>query len=204
MRRLEALPRCFDRFAAIGGVIEFAVFDEAGPGDDLAAIAAMLGLDAAAMDRLGELACRERDEAGLFGDWFDPATGKLIRRGAWTLDDGRRVVDPYLVDLQGAKAIAGGTELPEAGSGGELAFAFLHPPYDVHGEPRDIQAIFDGIRAFLLPAHFEHRILDWSSPRLPEVSPWFGAGMEWWGVYLFTIYTPAAARLVVIAASETD
>ncbi len=46
--------------------------------------------------------------------------------------------------------------------------------------------------------------MDWSSPRLPEASRFFAAGMEWWGVFLFTIYVPQIRRLTVIAGSTAD
>ena len=40
--------------------------------------------------------------------------------------------------------------------------------------------------------------------RLAEVSDYFESGLEWWGVFLFSIYVPALRRLVIIAGSATD
>ncbi|MBN9467142.1 MAG: hypothetical protein J0J10_00035 [Bosea sp.] len=57
---------------------------------------------------------------------------------------------------------------------------------------------------FLFPPLQKAEITDWSSPKLPEVSDYFADGMEWWGVFLFTIYLPDLKRLTVIAASATD
>jgi hypothetical protein len=39
---------------------------------------------------------------------------------------------------------------------------------------------------------------------LPEASKFFAAGMEWWGVFLFTINVPSIGRLTVIAGSTSD
>jgi steroid 5-alpha reductase family enzyme len=67
-----------------------------------------------------------------------------------------------------------------------------------------VQAVFDEIRDFILPPAHQYEICDWSSPRLPEVSDYFTDGMEWWGVFLFSIYVPALKRLTIVAGSTTD
>ena len=56
----------------------------------------------------------------------------------------------------------------------------------------------------VLPPDLAQVILDWSHPRLPDASPYFAAGMEWWGVFLFTVHVPALGRLTGIAGSATD
>ena len=43
-----------------------------------------------------------------------------------------------------------------------------------------------------------------SSSALPDVSDYFADGMEWWGVFLFSIYTAETRRLAIIMASTTD
>jgi hypothetical protein len=68
----------------------------------------------------------------------------------------------------------------------------------------EVQELFTAVRKFVLPPNLEHHILDWTSPRLPEVSKFFAAGMEWWGVFLFTVHVPAIRRLTVIAGSTSD
>ena len=64
--------------------------------------------------------------------------------------------------------------------------------------------IFHAVRRFILPPDLEHDILDWAHPELPEVADYFAQGMEWWGVFLFTIHVPALNRLTAIAGSTTD
>lgn len=63
---------------------------------------------------------------------------------------------------------------------------------------------FDQICEFLMPPGSEIDILDWSSDRLPDVCAYFTDGMEWWGVFLFSLYLPALKRLTIIAGSSTD
>jgi steroid 5-alpha reductase family enzyme len=67
-----------------------------------------------------------------------------------------------------------------------------------------VQTLFEEIRDFILPPALECEICDWSSPRLPEVSDYFADGMEWWGIFLFSVYIPALNRLTVVAGSTTD
>jgi hypothetical protein len=64
--------------------------------------------------------------------------------------------------------------------------------------------VFEKIRDFILPPLEGAEIFDWSSPQLPEVSDYFDPGMEWWGVFLFSIHVPAMTRLTVIAGSTSD
>lgn len=58
--------------------------------------------------------------------------------------------------------------------------------------------------ALILPAGSGEIITDWSSRRLGELSEYFRAGLDYWGVFLFTIFHPSTARLVVLSASTTD
>lgn len=67
-----------------------------------------------------------------------------------------------------------------------------------------MQTVFDGIMDFMLPPAHESAICDWCGPELPEVSDYFAAGMEWWGVFLFSIHVPAIRRLTIIAGSASD
>ncbi|WP_027999280.1 hypothetical protein [Sinorhizobium arboris] len=63
---------------------------------------------------------------------------------------------------------------------------------------------FEEVRDFILPPFDGSEILDWSDARLPEVSDYFDAGAEWWGVFLFSVYIPARRRLTIVAGSTTD
>jgi hypothetical protein len=74
----------------------------------------------------------------------------------------------------------------------------------LQARPTKVQALFDAIRDFIMPPNLEHEILDWTNPKLPEVSAFFAAGMEWWGVFLFTVHVPEAKLLTVICGSTTD
>jgi hypothetical protein len=181
MRQLNHLPSAFKRFASMGGVVDFAVFEDAsGTEDDcLAAIpAALQPRTTLHIETLRRLGFRRLDERTFLGDGYDSESGRLR------------------LDKASSRA------LPLAGSGGQFADAFSDPPYGLQANDAAVQAVFQDIKAFLMPSGSD--ILDWSNPALPEVSDYFDAGAEWWGMYLFTIYVPDLRRLSVIAASTTD
>lgn len=195
----------FKRFARCGGVLSFAIFEQS-RGDEpdlLDAIAAALpgDFDRETLKALGGRPIRERR---FFGDWYDQETGALIKRGSFTTADGRELRDPRLRTLDRIRIMSGAAPCPDAGSGGQFAYAFANPPYGLRARGSEVQALFEEIRDFILPPGERVEILDWCSPRLPEVSAWFRMGMEWWGVFLFTVHVPATGRLTAIAGSTSD
>jgi hypothetical protein len=204
MRVVENLPAAFERFQQIGGVLHFVVFEDAHGGDAelLAAMAgAVPGWCAKASDTLSN---REIDRLAFFGEWYDAETGSLLKIGEYTSSERKVLVNPKLRDLRGIQLVSGGWPIPEAGTGGQFAYAFSCTPYGLWANPEEVQELFDEITEFILPAKLDHKILDWSRGSLSEVSPYFAAGMEWWGVFLFTIHVPEIQRLTVIAGSTTD
>lgn len=203
MRRIEKLPPAFKRYRKMGGVLDFAMFEEADGGEEeiLSAIASAYGFDT---EKLRTLGCRRINDRAFFGDWYDRAGGLLIRRGSWTAADGRELHNPSLVATEGLQLTSGAAPCPDAGTGGQFAYAFSSPPYPLRPRPREIQALFEEIRDLILPPLHWHEILDWASPRLPEVSDYFRIGMQWWGVFLFSIHVPALRRLTIIAGSTSD
>lgn len=207
MERLHKLPSAFARYHKIGGVLDFAVFDDAGDSEEeaVAAIRTALGDPADfKADVLRSLGHRPIYRAEFLGDHYDLAHRKLVKRGSWITADGKRLVDPSLDTLDKSKIEAGGCGIPMPGEGGEFARAFIDPPYPLDAKPSEVQALFDQVHDFLMPKDEPYQILDWASPRLPEVSRYFLPGMEWWGVFLFTIYQPQGRRLIAIAGSTSD
>ena len=207
MQRFHGLPSPFRRFRKVGGVLDFGVFDDTDgmDADIIEAVAQTLPrsrrFDG---ERLIELGSRLVFKRALLGDWYDPDSKALLRRGEWTTSDGRKLIDPPLPSLTSFKLVSGGYELPKAGAGGQLAHAFSCPPYTLDAKPAEVQELFDAIIGFLLPRGPYHEIRDWSSPALVEVSDYFEAGADWWGVHLYTIRTPESRRLTVVAGSTTD
>jgi hypothetical protein len=204
MRVVENLPTAFERFQQIGGVLDFMVFEDAHGGDaePLAAMAAAVpGWCVKASEALSN---REIDRLAFFGEWCDAETGSLLKLGQYTSSEGKVLVNPKFRDLQGIQLDSGGGPIPEAGTGGQFAYAFSFTPYGLWANPEEVQELFDEITEFILPANLDHKILDWSRSDLSEVSPYFAAGMEWWGVFLFTIHVPEIQRITVIAGSTTD
>ena len=173
--------------------------------DILAAILATIG-EPATIDpeKLRSLRSRRVSEPEFFGDWYDPATGALLRIGEWQTDQSQTLHNPRLQDLEHVRIISGSGAIPDVGAGGQFAYAFTNPPYTLRTRPSEVQALFDEIRTFILPPNLQSDVLDWTSDRLPEVSDYFAAGMEWWGVFLFSIHVVALNRLTIIAGSTTD
>jgi hypothetical protein len=203
VRAIE-LPFAFQRFSELDGALEFVVFEDT-QGDRASALAAICAaIPGTDQNKLGTLGCRRIDDAAFYGDWYDAETKSLLLRGTYATQDGRTLTDPRLRDLDGVKIAHGGGPIPEAGAGGQFAYAFSWTPYGLQARPTEVQSLFDAIQEFLLPPGLQHEILDWANPRLPDASAYFRAGMEWWGVFLFTVYLPAIKRLTVIAGSTTD
>jgi hypothetical protein len=207
MKRLAKLPSAFERYDEMLGVLDFAVVEEAN-GDEEEILSAFPHAlpHAQTFDavKLRSLGCRHISERTFFGDWYELENGKLLKLGDYTTTDGLKLQNPKLESLDSVKIVSGASTCPEAGSGGNFAYAFSKPPYDLEANPSEVQAVFEEIRDFILPPAQECEICDWSSPRLPEVSDYFADGMEWWGVFLFSIYVPALKRLTIVAGSTTD
>ncbi len=198
------LPPAFARYHQIGGTLAFAAFSDVDGDENSAASAIGNVIPDANQAKLRSLGARSISDRAFFGDWYDEQSGDLLRLGTITTHDGRTLSNPRLRDLDGVAVSSAGNPLPEPGAGGQFAYAFSWTPYGLEASPAEVQSLFSAVKAVILPAGLEHEILDWSSPRLVEVSPYFRAGMEWWGVFLFTIYTPSTRRLFVIAGSTTD
>ncbi|PJR17072.1 hypothetical protein [Sinorhizobium meliloti] len=205
MNRIEKLPPAFERFDKMLGVLDFAVFENAGGTEEevLSAVPQALRhfhrFDAGKLRSLGS---RRITEKAFFGDWYDPDSGNLLRLGRYKTADGRQLTDPVLSSLDGVKIMSGGSSCPE--TGGQFAYAFSSPPYPLDARPGEVQAVFEEIRDFILPPHRASEILDWSDMRLPEVSDYFDDGAEWWGAFLFSVHIPSMRRLTIIAGSTTD
>jgi len=207
MKLVDNLPPAFKRYEKMLGVLDFAVFDEANGTEEeiLSAIPQVLrhsnSFDAA---RLRLLGCKRIRESAFFGEWYDPDSGNLLKVGNYRAADGSELQNPTLKKLDGVKIMSGASSCPEPGAGGEFAYAFSNPPYGLQARPSEVQAVFAEVRDFILPPAHRGEICDWSNPRLSEVSDYFAAGMEWWGVFLFSIHIPAIDRLTIIAGSTTD
>lgn len=207
MKSIEKLPSAFKHYPNMMGVLNFAIFENASGTEEetFSAIPeALLHSRKFDAERLRGLGFRRITERDFYGDWYDLETGHLLKVGSWTTADGRQLENPKLKDLDEVKIMFGAATRPEAGTGGQFAYAFSRPPYGLKGRPSEVQAVFDAIRDFILPPGMHSEICDWSNPRLPEVSDYFAAGMEWWGVFLFSIYTPEIRRLSIVAGSTTD
>jgi hypothetical protein len=189
------------------GVLDFAVFEECTGSEEeiLSAIGeglpAKRSFDADALRALGSRRIRERV---FFGDWYDHETGNLIKVGGFRTASGEELENPVLKKLDRVTITSSASPAPDTRRGGQFAYAFSNAPYGLHGRPSDVQADFEEIRDYILPPAHACEIRDWSSAELGGVSDYFEAGLEWWGVFLFSIHVPALQRLTVIAGSTTD
>ena len=160
----QPLPGVLKQYHRIREVLEFKIYGDPA-GDDAAALRAIVAsLGDPGEGKLARLRPRPIDAQTFLGDWCDPATITLIRRGHVRLGDGRELIDPKLEDLAGRKVRNGSMPVPEAGEGGQFARAFAFPPYGLDARPEQVQALFRETVDFLLPPGLEHRILDWTAP----------------------------------------
>ena len=207
MQRTEKLPPPFKRYQKMLGALDFAMFEDTG-GTEEDILSAMSQVFSGARrfdaERLRALGCRRLRERPFFGEWYDLESGMLLKLGTYTTADGTKLHNPKLTKLDRMKIMSGAAPCPEAGAGGEFAYAFSNPPYGLHGRPSEVQSVFEEIRDLILPPMHMSEICDWTSPKLPEVSDYFEAGMEWWGVFLFSIHIPALQKLTIIAGSTSD
>lgn len=206
MQRRTSLPAAFHRYARLGE-LEFALFDDAdGTPEQIVAAVHQALPPRASFDgaRLLQLGSRELDRSQFFGPSLSPDGRDLIRQGTWRTADGREWTDPTFRQLAGMQVVSGGSGWPDPGTGGNFAHAFSRPVHGPGGDPLEWQQLFDVICAVLLPPGTRAEIRDWATPQLGEVSDYFEAGLEWWGVYLFSIYLPEWRQLAIVLGSATD
>jgi hypothetical protein len=96
------------------------------------------------------------------------------------------------------------TDNIKVGGGGQFALAFGNSVHGFYGGDAERQRLFTRITNFIVPTGAKVLIRDWTSTELPKLSNYFDAGMEWWGVYLFTVFDPERKLLTVISGSATD
>lgn len=207
MNRIETLPPAFERFETMMGVLDFAVFEDAAGGHEEVLSAIPQALRHAGpfdMEKLRLLGGRPISEKTFFGDWYDLDSGKLLKLGCYKTAEGLELENPALGALDDVRIMSGGWNCPEPGTEGQFAYAFSNPPHSLVAKPSEVQAAFEEIRDFILPPRQRSEIIDWSHPRLPEVSDYFAAGAEWWGIFLFSIHIPSMRLMTIIAGSTTD
>jgi hypothetical protein len=140
MRKVLSLPPAFDRFKAMGGALDFAVFEDAdGTTEEiLSAVPHVLHKsNSYDHEKLRLLGSQRITEQIFFGDRYDYATGLLL-------------------------LIRGG--LPSDGPG-QFSYAFSNPPYTLTvRRSGEVQTVFNEIQYFIiLPAEQVCEIADWSN-----------------------------------------
>jgi hypothetical protein len=208
-------PTVIDEFKKIGGVVDFSLFANVGSFDASVSEAFASHLSSASvwstalpntvdLDVIETLPRRSVWKKEFLGDWYDPETKLLRLVGGGKLTDGTELENPTFNKLYGKKTSNWGAGLPEPGSGGQFAYAFSQPPYGLQADYREIQRLFDSVLACLFEEGVQTEITDWSSPELVRLSSYFSHGLDWWGVFLFTLFTPANGTLTLISASTSD
>ncbi len=205
MKQVADLPAIFARYVEADGVLQHYIFENAGS-DEAAARAAILAcvptIDATG---LGKLASRQINRAQFLGSWCPQSEETLVFNGSIQLSDGRFHTSPTYDEIGDQKT--GSSAFSRSGEpcdGGDYAYAFAVTPYGLKASHREIQSMFSSVMEIILPRDEEAVILDWASPTLVEVAPFFRHGAQWWGVFLFTIQIPRLRKLIVIAGSTTD
>lgn len=216
MYRAPSPPVIFE-LAGIGVELDYSFFGGAGPDrlDRLRAIDAHLSaaenprewhLPSAAIAALQSIEERKLTREIFLGEWCDPRDLMLIRRGSGDVEGLGRVSDIRYDTLGEAKVRNWGVAIPDPGfdEPGQYAYAFSSPPYSLNALRSEIQRLFKQSTELLLGRGAPIEIFDWSGGDLTLVHPLFEAGMEWWGVFLFTIFNPDDRTMVVISGSTTD
>jgi hypothetical protein len=81
------------------------------------------------------------------------------------------------------------------------ADAFLEPPYSLRCTLDQATSLFQCVNTELFGRlSDELEIRSWST----DWSNYFDSGLEWWGAFYWTVYSPTVSRLVVVGASSTD
>ncbi|MFU7529105.1 hypothetical protein [Qipengyuania sp. ASV99] len=147
--------------------------------------------------------CNLTREAFL-GEWCDPRDLMLIKRGSGEVEGLGQVSDIRYDKLGEAPFRSWGGATPDCEEPGQYAYAFSCPPYSLEGPSAKIQRLFKASTELLLGRGERIEIFDWSRGDLTRVHPLFEAGMEWWGVFLFTIFKLDDHSMFVISGSTTD
>jgi len=215
----QPLPSVIEHFQNSGGELEYSVFLGACSGKEthLRAIDAHLTDAATVADHddvwtlpsdqaayLQTLEERELTPDEFFGDSCDPVDRMLIRQGSGEVKGLGRLTNPRYDTLYGRKFGSWGAGVPRKTKAGQYAFAFSAPPYSLHLSLEEVQSCFAAINDVILPLGEPAVIYDWSAKDLVPLDPYFEAGAEWWGMFLFTIHHPGLSQMVVISGSSTD
>lgn len=129
MRSVEKLPASIRRYRNLGGVLDFALFEEAVGSEDeiLSAVPqALRGHRVYDREKRRRLGGRRIDERAFFGEWYDPESSAILRLGHH-FGGGRIFKDPKLLDIDGIKLLNSSMPLPEPGEGGIFLFT-IHVP----------------------------------------------------------------------------
>lgn len=200
MIEVQKTPDAVAQYQDLGGALTIKLFEDASADrqDHARALAAAIGTTDA--DDLARLAPHEIDEATFHGAWFDTAAQRLVQRGVWEDQNGRRQQDPWFSDHNW---VSGSNTLPALWDPGNFAFAFCHPPNGLGADSREIERLYLDVCAILLPAG-PKQILNWHGPDLVRIAPDLEEGTEWWGVFAFTIHCAEQNRIAAIAGAATD
>ena len=152
------------------------------------------------------------DPAVFFGPQFDVNAGKLILRGRspnylnryFYFDAEEKpatVIYEYLRPGHDHPYYQGFTK--------GYAGAFTDPPYglsvyannQIRTLPKvEVNQLFLALNQALFGSLATMQIYEWPT----DWSPYFDAGHEWWGSFLWTLYNPSQQWMVGVAASTTD
>lgn len=81
------------------------------------------------------------------------------------------------------------------------ADAFADPPYSLRLDFQQTSALFDSITDALFGGLTpDLDIQKWST----DWANYFDPGLDWWGAFLWTVFSPKRRHIVVVAAASTD
>lgn len=212
-----------------GGAVEFSVFEDASNTQQSHAtvLGDLLEVDPIAL--LKAVTPQIISLAEFHGDWFDPKAQRLIQKGNWNYGEPKRwfqtsnvttYTDPYLTDLPKVGFQGGGHSPPDMLDRGQFAYAVTQPPYSMRKMPaqerltkEELEQHYLALVTDIMPDPQSAIIYDWVCQEIVDFdgecsgshsNVSLQAGMEWWGIYVMTVFCPFRRYLTAIVASATD
>lgn len=204
-RAIDWQNKHYDLYCSSGGVISISVCEEAEDTHVCHAAAVTAAINSKDIERVSNKVSNvvpvEINEETFHGSYFDYDRQLLRHNGTINLAGGDTQTNPFYKDIE--SKWGGSSHIPDLWSLGEFAYAFCRPAYGLTMKPFKIHETYLAITSEVTPRD-QCRILSWQKKEILAADPWLKAGVDWWGVFVFSVYNKNTGQLFGIAASDTD
>lgn len=195
----------YDFYRSSGGVIFISVCEEAEDTHDCHAATLAAAINSKDVEKVSNKVSNvvpvEIEEEAFHGSHFDYDRQLLRHNGTVNLSRGRSQTNPYYKDMLSNMGCS--SDIPDLWCLGEFAYAFCQPAYGLSMKPFEIHETYSAITSEVTPRN-QCRIFSWQKEEILDADPWLKAGIDWWGVFVFSVYNKNSGQLFGIAASDTD